>query len=68
MHSFNFLLGIQILLSKCNVYRYVEVNPEKRATAKALMRHPWMSQVVNIRPSPMRVKNPLLDFALDHEA
>ena len=56
------------MLSKCNVYRYVEVNPEKRATAKALMRHPWMSQVVNIRPSPMRVKNPLLDFALDHEA
>jgi hypothetical protein len=31
--------------------RYAEVNPDRRPTAEALTRHPWMRRVVNTRPA-----------------
>lgn len=38
-------------------------NPAKRISAKDALKHPWMSQVTNVRPAPLRIKSKLRDFA-----
>ena len=42
--------------------------PAARPTAAALLHHPWMAQVVNVRPAPARVKSRLFDFVTANQA
>ena len=39
------------------------LRPKDRMTSKAALNHPWMKNVENVKPAPLRIKNKLRDFA-----
>ena len=45
------------------VVKTLVYNPKNRMSARDALNHPWMKDVTNVRPAPLRIKSKLRDFA-----
>ena len=45
------------------VLKTLAYNPKARMSSREALNHPWMKDVTNVRPAPLRIKSKLRDFA-----